>query len=73
MYRRVLQPRPFATLALVQNAGGTYMWDETISLAITPSLSVPVKYDLIVGGGWGPNAKHRRTRNGEMLLTLLVG
>ena len=41
------------------------MWDETIPLAITPSLSVPVKYDLIVGGGVGakceasPNTKWR--------------
>ena len=37
---------PFATLALVQNTGGAYTWDATISLAITPSL-----HDLIVGGG----------------------
>ena len=40
---------PFAILALVQNAGGTYTQDATISLTITPSL--PVKHDLIVGGG----------------------
>ena len=46
-------PPPFAILALVQNAGGggAYTWDATISLAIMPSL--PVKHDLIVGGGWG--------------------
>ena len=25
----------------------------------TPSLPVPVKYDLIVSGGWGPSAKRR--------------
>ena len=40
MYRSVPQIRPaFATLALVQNAGGAYMRDATISLMITPSLS----------------------------------
>ena len=31
--------------------GGAYTRDATISLAIMPSL--PVKHDLIVGGGWG--------------------
>ena len=59
---------PFATLASVQNAGGggggggggAYTRDATISLAITPSLPVPVKHDLIVGGGWRPSARHRR-------------
>ena len=44
---------PFATLALVENAGGAYTQDATISLAIRPSL--PVKLDLIVGG---VEAKH---------------
>ena len=29
---------PFATLALVQSAGGAHTWDATFSLAITPSL-----------------------------------
>ena len=42
---------PFATLASVQNAGGACTWDATISLAITPPLPVPIKHDLIVGGG----------------------
>ena len=42
---------PFATLASVQNAGGGYARDAMISLVITPSLLVPVKHDLIVGGG----------------------
>ena len=46
---------PFATLALVQNAGGAYMQDATISLAITPSL--PKKHDpmslSVAGGGQG--------------------
>ena len=44
---------PFATLALVENAGGAYTRDATISLAITPSL--PVKLDLIDSG---VEAKH---------------
>ena len=33
---------PFATLASAQNAGEAYTQDATISLAITPSLPVPV-------------------------------
>ena len=50
-YRSVPQIRPpFATLASVQNAGGAYTRDATISLAITPPLPVPIKHDLIVGG-----------------------
>ena len=32
---------PFATLALVQSAGGAYTRDPTFSLAITPSIPVP--------------------------------
>ena len=59
---------PFATLASVQNAGGggggAFARDATISLAIRPSL--PVKHDLIVGGGWG------QARGGEILSTLAV-
>ena len=60
VYRKYTSP--FAILALVQNAGGgggggAYTRDVTISLAITPSLPVPVKHDLIVGGGWGPSAR----------------
>ena len=39
--------------------GGAYAWDATISFAITPSLPVPVKHDLTVGGLWGPSAKPR--------------
>ena len=46
---------PFATLALVQNAGGAYTRDATISLAITPSL--PIKHDPIVICQWGVEAK----------------
>ena len=42
------------------------MRDATISLTITPSL--PVKHELIVGGGGGSQA-----RGGEMLPTLAVG
>ena len=56
---------PFATLALVQNAGGAYKWDATISLAITPSLLV--KHDLIVSGGGG------QAQGEEILPTLAVG
>ena len=44
----------FATLTLVQNVGGAYTRDTTISLAITPSL--PGMKSLPVGGGdqvWG--------------------
>ena len=47
---------PFATLASVQNAGGAYTRDATISLAIKPPpppfppIPVPIKNDLIVGG-----------------------
>ena len=42
---------PFATLALVQNVGGAYTRDATISLAIMPSL--PGMKSLSVGGGGG--------------------
>ena len=54
-YRSVPQIRPpFCNLSLiVENAGGAYTRDATISLAIRPSL--PVKLDLIVGG---VEAKH---------------
>jgi len=61
---------PFATLALVQNAGGgAYTRDATISLAITPSL--PGMKSLSVWGG-GTSAGRRRERGGEMLTTLAV-
>ena len=39
----------------------------TISLMITPSL--PVKHDLIVGGGWGPSARQRDAPNASERLT----
>ena len=50
---------PFAILALVQNAGGAYMRDATISLAITPSL--PGMKLLSVGAkrGASPSARQR--------------
>ena len=76
--RSVPQLRPpFCNLSSVQNAGGrggggAYVQDATISLAIMPSLPVPVKHDLIVGGGWGPSTRHRRVQGGEMLPTLPV-
>ena len=43
-------PPPFATLALVQNAGGADTQDVPISLAIMPSLPVSM-------WGWGPSAE----------------
>ena len=52
---------PFATLALVQNAGGAYTWDATISLAIT--LSLPTKHDSIVICRWGVEAKCEASPN----------
>ena len=61
---------PFATLALVQKAGGAYTRDTTISLAITPSLP---GMKSLSGGGWRPSVGRRRARGGEMLTTLAVG
>ena len=43
------------------------MWDATISFVITPSL--PVKHDLIVGGGWGPSARRRDAPEASRRLT----
>ena len=61
-YRSVPQIRPpFATLALVQNAGGAYTRDATISLMITPSL--PMKHDSIVVCRWGVEAKREASPN----------
>ena len=51
-------PPPFATLALVQNAGGAYTWD--LMQDATVSL-------VIVSGGWD------KAWGGEMLLMLAVG
>ena len=70
IYRSVPQMRPpFATLALVQNAGGAYTRDATIFLAITPSL--PIKHDpnVIVGGGWRPSTRRRDAPNASGRLT----
>ena len=51
---------PLATLVQYKTqGGGAYAQDATISLVITPLLPVPVKDDLIVGGGWGPSARRR--------------
>ena len=52
---------PFATLASVQNGGRAYMRDATISLAITPSLSI--KPDSIVICRWGVEAKRKVSPN----------
>ena len=58
---------PFATLASVRNAGGgAYTRDATISLAITPSLPVPVKHDFIVGG---PSTRRRDASDATGRLT----
>ena len=46
---------PFATLALVQNAGGAYTRDATIPLAITPSLS------SLLGEGGGAYTRDKNT------------
>ena len=62
---------PFATLASVQNAGGAYTWDATISLAITPSLPVPVKHDLIVGGDQARGIAKREAERGFTKFTQL--
>ena len=58
---------PFCNLNLSTKRRGACTWDATISLAIRPPLPVPIKHDLIVGGGEG------QVRGGEMLLTLRVG
>ena len=50
MYRSVPQirpPPPFCNLSLSTKRRGAYTRDATISLAITPSLPVQVKHDLI--------------------------
>ena len=60
MYRSVPQIcPPFCNLSLSTKRRGAYTQDVTISLAITPSLPVPVKHDLIVSGGWGPSTTRR--------------
>ena len=64
---------PFATLAFVQNTGGAYTRDVTISLVITPSLPGMKSLSVGSGGGWGPSAGRRRAQGGEMLPTLAVG
>ena len=57
---------PFCNLSLSTKRRGAYMRDAPFSLAIMPSLLVPhnntAKHDLIVGGGWGPNAKREAER-----------
>ena len=65
-YLSVLQIRPpFCNLSLsTKRRGGAYTRDATIFLMITPSL--PVKHDLIVGGGWS------QVQDREMLPTLVV-
>ena len=51
MYRSVPQIRPpFATLALIQNAGGAYTRDATFSLTIMPSLNQEMFSDSVDAG-----------------------
>ena len=56
-------PPPFAIL--VQNAGGGGLY--TGGNNFSRDYTLPVKHDLIVGGGWG------QVQDGEMLQTLAVG
>ena len=60
MYRSVPQIRPpFCNLSLsTKHRGGLYAECDDFSrdYALLP---VPVKHDLIVSGGWGPNARRR--------------
>ena len=60
MYRSVPQIRPpFCNLSLsTKHRGGLYAECDDFSrdYALLP---VPVKHDLIVSGGWGPNARWR--------------
>ena len=51
---------PFATLALVQNAGGAYTRDVTISLAITPSLPSMKPFSEGVGAKRGASLSLRQ-------------
>ena len=58
-YRSVPQIHsPFAILGLVQNAGGAYTWDVTISLAITPSLLGIKSLSVEIGGQARGVTKH---------------
>ena len=60
----------FATLALVQNAGGALY---TGCDNFYRNYALPSGHEVIVGGKWGPNAGRRRVQDGEMLTTLAVG
>ena len=62
----------FATLALVQNAGGLYAGCDNFSRDYAPPLPLS-GHEVIVGGGWEPSAERCRARVGEMLTTLVVG
>ena len=65
-YRSVPQIRPpFATLALVQSAGGAYTRDATFSLAITPSLH----REMLSGSVDAWNARRRDATDASGRLT----
>ena len=56
---QICPPPPFCNLSLSTKHRGAYARDVTSSLAITPSLPIPVKHDLTVGGVWGPSVRRR--------------
>ena len=69
---RKYAPPPFATLSLVQNAGGgggLYTGCDNFSCDYT----LPSGHEVIVGGGGGPSTGRCRARGGEMLTMLAVG
>ena len=68
--RKYAPPPPFATLALVQNAGRAYTRDVTI---FSHDYALPSGHEAIVSGGWGPSMGRRQARGGEMLPMLAVG
>ena len=56
---------PFAILALVQNAGGAYIYTGCDNFS--RNYALPSGHEVNIVGGWGPSAGHRRARSGEML------
>ena len=70
MYRSVPQIRPpFCNFSLsTKRKGGLYAGCDNFSR----DYALPSGHEVIVGGGWGPSAGHRRARGGEMLTTLAV-
>ena len=50
-------PPPFATLALVQNAGGGGLYAGCDNFS---DYALPYGHEVIVGGGWAPSAGRHR-------------